>query len=140
MGGGRKNFLRVGDHDDDNNTIFGLRKDGRNLKEEWLKTKDHLYVNDKHGFDNLTPDVKKKVLGELYYYNRMVNNRIKLFNLSSFVCSLSLMFIGFDLKNQQKLHSVLQTIVIVIVIVIVKMKVIESAMYVRVCVMNFYPG
>ena len=64
MGGGRKNFLRTGDHDDYNNTKFGLRTDGRNLKNEWLKTKDHLYVHDKNGFDQLTPDVNKKVLGE----------------------------------------------------------------------------
>lgn len=64
FGGGRKNFLRVGDHDDYNKTKRGLREDGRNLKEEWLKTKDHKYIHDKRGLDNLTPNVKNKVLGE----------------------------------------------------------------------------
>ena len=64
MGGGRKNFLREVDHDDDDKTKFGKRKDGRNLKSDWMKTKNHLYVSNRKAFKELKPDVNKKVLGK----------------------------------------------------------------------------
>jgi len=65
LGGGRKNFLRTTDIDDNDNTTYGLRRDGRNLKSEWLKkSNDHIYVHDRNGLKQLKPNLKKKVLGK----------------------------------------------------------------------------
>ena len=64
FGGGRQHFLRKGDPDDDDASIFGKRTDGRNLKQDWLKTENHKYISNRDGLKNLKPDINNKVLGE----------------------------------------------------------------------------
>ena len=72
LGGGRKNFLRTTDVDDNNNKLYGLRQDGRNLKSEWIsKSKDHIYVHNRNGFKQLKPNLKKKVLGRCIMHHHL---------------------------------------------------------------------
>ncbi|XP_066925295.1 alkaline phosphatase-like [Clytia hemisphaerica] len=70
FGGGRKHFLRTGDPDDDDVSKFGKRTDGHNLKQDWLKTKNHKYVSNRDGLKNLEPNIDNKVLG-LFNYDHM---------------------------------------------------------------------
>ena len=51
---------------------------------EWLKTKDHIYIHDKRGLDNLTPNMKNKVLGK-FIYTSILKIGFKILPVSNFL-------------------------------------------------------
>lgn len=64
MGGGRQNFLPADIADPEDPQRKGVRKDGRNLAEEWAaKGADHVYVWNKAGFDAANAASGAKILG-----------------------------------------------------------------------------
>ena len=66
LGGGRKMFFPNTWLDPEEKYSRGLRKDGRNLVNEWLqKSNKHAYVWNKAGFDNLNITSDDHILGKI---------------------------------------------------------------------------
>ncbi len=68
LGGGRSNFIPNSVFDPENTTAKGVRRDGRNLTEEWVSSRNQLannskFVFDKVGFDQATPENTSYLLG-----------------------------------------------------------------------------
>ena len=64
MAGGRRNFLPETFADPEDEGKNGIRKDGRNLVEEWLsKSPAHSYVWNSEGFNAIDPESSPRVLG-----------------------------------------------------------------------------
>lgn len=67
LGGGRSNFLPSTVTDPENSGSKGVRKDSRNLTEEWVSTRSangsSKFVFDKTGFDEVNPDNTDYLLG-----------------------------------------------------------------------------
>ncbi len=68
LGGGRSNFLPNSAFDPENTSSKGVRKDGRNLTQEWVTSRNQFgdgskFVFDKAGFDAASPNNTKYLLG-----------------------------------------------------------------------------
>jgi alkaline phosphatase len=64
MGGGRTNFIPETVADPENTNLKGMRKDGRNLVDEWkAKSSAHSFVWNKAQFDAVDPATDPRVLG-----------------------------------------------------------------------------
>jgi alkaline phosphatase len=63
MGGGRSNFRTVTQPDPEDTGKFGVRKDGRDLTQEWVsKGNNHVVVYGQQAFDAIDPTTQPKVL------------------------------------------------------------------------------
>lgn len=65
LGGGRREFLPNNISDPEYPTLMGLRKDGRNLVNEWQSAhpREAAYVWNKEDFDDVDPDTTEYVFG-----------------------------------------------------------------------------